>query len=693
MNHETQTKKPQFHLLPTDILQTISISGASLWTDPQWQLDNQTPGLSDCQSKIRWDVNLPDGTSLLDPQWADLLDSLRRFTWSLLVDPREGKSFKNTSMGMHSHMICHLVRWMAGNGYQRICELDNDASWEYVEHVCDLAAGDDDGEPTVSVVWQKLHIVTLLHKQSLALADAGILPMPEPPFDGRSPFDVAKEVAVRVVGRIPPLPDAVALATMTAAERMVGTPAEDVIKLQDIYLAAYQNGGPGTHLGPGNSLPCRAHAARLAVAPFIFSTLPNETTPWHAPIDTQPRRGKGEKNCVLDIRELINDIRNACVIVLQSHVGQRISEVVGLKAGIDAETRLPSCIILRTSRTGLNTVFYLKGLVSKIHSKEMEWVIGARPVGSSYLPPPVRALTVLERLYRPWREMGELDDLIVSFTASQGLPKVKQSIGRPYSGKICIGQQDFLRRYVDFGVLGNDPEVEGYRDGRGLRTHQWRKTFALWVIRTDPRMLPHLSQHFKHLSLAMTEQGYIGNDPELIEAMDAVRQQLTVRLFFEAATGQKAFAGHMAELVEEHRATLANLVTGKEDVDARKSVGQWVVENDLRIWFAEHGNCLLALRPEAARCHQIGGTGHWRNGRPNFEIREPSVCVGCECFLIDGGHAEFWRQRYQGNQRAVENAERIGRSGEFYVARQRARQAAAILRALGQPLPEVNNVA
>jgi hypothetical protein len=38
------------------------------------------------------------------------------------------------------------------------------------------------------------------------------------------------------------------------------------------------------------------------------------------------------------------------------------------------------------------------------------------------------------------------------------------------------------------------------------------------------------------------------------------------------------------------------------------------------------------------------------------------------------------------------NAELIGRGDEFYVARQRARQAAAILRALGHEVLEVSNV-
>ena len=677
------------HLLPESELHNIHVSPQSLWTDPQWRLENPTPGLSGMRSMVKWNIKLPDGSCLLDAQWSDLLDCFRRFVWSLLVDPREGKNFKVTSMATMSQVITSLVRWMVANHFQRISELDNDASWEYVEYVTEVTTQDEGDLPTVSVVWQKLHLITLLYKQSAALTEAGIEAMPEPPFDGRSPFDVAKEVSVQVNYRVPPLPDAVALPTMAAAERLIGIPADNVISLQEIYLAAYLQGGPGNHIGPGESLPCRGNAARMAVASFHFSTLSGEPAPWHSAINTR-RRGK-KNDFVSEIRGLIMDVRNACIIVLQSHVGQRISEVLGLKAGINQETGLPSCIVLRTSRTGLNTVFYLRGLVSKIHSREMEWVIGARPTDSAYIPPPVRALAVLEQLYQPWRELGERDDLILSFTAGRGLPKSKTSIGRPYSSKIGLGQKDFLRRYVDLGVVGDNPEVDLYRDGRALRTHQWRKTFALYVIRTDSRMLPHISQHFKHLSLAMTEQGYIGNDPELIEAMDSVRQQLTARLFFEAATGKTTYAGHLATLIEEHRVMLAQLVQGKEATPAYLAVEKWVIENDLRIWFADHGKCLISLRPVLARCHQLGGTADWRNDRPNFELREPSVCAGCECFLIDGEHIEFWKQRYQTNHLAFINAERIGRGDEFYVARQRARQAAAILRALGHEILEVNN--
>ena len=194
MNQLSLHEQRHLHLLPEIELHNIPVSPQSLWTDPQWRFENPTPGLSGVRSTVKWNINLPDGSYLLDAQWSDLLDSLRRFVWSLLVDPREGKNFKVTSMVTMSQAITSLVRWMVANHFQRISELDNDASWEYVEYVTEVTTQDEGDLPTVSVVWQKLHLITLLYKQSAALTEAGIEAMPEPPFDGRSPFDVAKEV-------------------------------------------------------------------------------------------------------------------------------------------------------------------------------------------------------------------------------------------------------------------------------------------------------------------------------------------------------------------------------------------------------------------------------------------------------------------------------------------------------------------
>src|SRR3546814_12654076 len=59
---------------------------------------------------------------------------------------------------------------------------------------------------------------------------------------------------------------------------------------------------------------------------------------------------------------------------------------------------------------------------------------------------------------------------------------------------------------------GASGEVRTWR----LSPHQFRKTFAKWVGAASDGSLYALKQHFKHLSLAMTD-GYVGSDVELYE--------------------------------------------------------------------------------------------------------------------------------------------------------------------------------
>ncbi len=73
----------------------------------------------------------------------------------------------------------------------------------------------------------------------------------------------------------------------------------------------------------------------------------------------------------------------------------------------------------------------------------------------------------------------------------------------------------------------------------------------MYVIRTDSRMLPAVSQHFKHVSLAMTEQGYLGDDVELLGVMEDTATRETARMLCELATGKTVAGGKMVQMIRE----------------------------------------------------------------------------------------------------------------------------------------------
>jgi len=403
------------------------------------------------------------------------------------------------------------------------------------------------------------------------------------------------------------------------------------------------------------------------------------------------------------MRNLIQDTRDAAVLVLQGLVGLRINEVCGLDGSWNEATELPECVSKVPSRTGLHDLYFLKGLLAKTREapEEVQWILGSTPraipglplAQAADLPLPVRALIVLERLYRPWRQLGGTDRVIVSFLNRKGLPKAGTSIGPIKAEALRKAQKNFVHDYVDLTSLpdtsarGEDLAI--YRNTRGtcLRTHQWRKSFAHYALLTRSSLLPAVSQHFKHLSLAMTEQGYIISDPYLRSAVNDAFAASTASFFYEASTG-KRLAGRLGELLAQHREELAKLATGDKETTYR-NIARWVATHNLRIFHAEYGKCCIGLRPTEARCHELSGTTSWMNQTPNFAMRAPPICAGCRCFAIDADNAPFWRDRYIENERTYRQAEVAGCADEYPVARERSEQARAILKMIGLDVPEV----
>ncbi len=706
------------------------VSSQSQWGERFWQLDNETAGARAEVSRLHWDVALPDGSCLTDPQWAAQLDAFKRFTWSLFTDENKyyGRPLKPASASLLSTGIGYLARWMIRRNFLSFSELDNAASEVFLDdmadetaladlqptpieetmpdHEDDEASGADGVGMSVSQVWRRVSIWLQLWRQAGVLREAGIAALPEPPFNGRSAKQVSRDIATRAASLIPPLPDEVALPIMNAAHRMTGLPAEEVIRLHEMYAEGVQaaiNDGQKWR-NPQNDRGLRA------VKGFQFSVLPGEMQPWHSPLnqaevnDFWPTYKKGYTPSTVSgsqlLRSLVCSIRDACAIVIQSETGLRVSELCGLEPGIDQESGLPTSVRVRRSYSGLNELFYVDGRLFKTvpTSERVEWLVGSRPVGSKEIPAPVRALRVLTRLLDPWRKLARDPEiartLFVQPAGIHGMPG-KSGIGITYEDMILVGQRQFVYRYVDLSKLPDrnrrGEDLAAYRENRGLRlrTHQWRKTFARYICGTDSRMLPAVSRHFKHLTLAMTEEAYLGKNPALQDAYESNINQSTARILYENARGKPAQAGRMAKVIDEHRAEIQALIANKDERDGRRDIQKWVEQNRLQIFFAPHGKCFVRLDPVGARCHEVGQTVHWLNEEPDYAIRHPSLCAGCSCFLVDKENEEFWLQRYLDNYRAFLQGASAGKASDYRIARERADQAAAILQALKVPLPEV----
>jgi len=708
---KTTVNKP-LHVLPKAELAMAMVSSVSRWADASWTFDNAAPGVSG-SSTVYWAVELDDGSILTDAVHEHLLDWLKRFVWSLLAEPSARFPLGPGSMGTLSVGVRRFARWMVKEGLALPSELDPVVVDGFVEDLPRMLFDeveneeaeeddtDDGAEETggvalsFNVVRGTIRVPALIWQQRDALLAAGIAPMPSAPFAGKSAHEIASSVARVVRGWIPPLPDEIAIPVLNQATRMIGEPAIDAQQLLEACLAKRLQSRTAIYGGKSREVGIfpKQQAQRKAAERFVFSTILGEHEPWH-PRLVRPNGDTPEMHAVMtQVRHIVQGVCTAAVIVVQSTAGMRISEICGLPAGVDAATGLPNCIRIEESATGLNEVFLCRTLLSKTEEtpRNVDWVVGMRPKGSDEVPLAVRAIVVLDDLLAPYRAWAGTDRLLVSLHPSQGLPLSAERVGRATGGILRQNIKDFVVRWVDLSMLPDqsahaveDDDLVKWRESKGriIRTHQFRKMWAGFALQVDPRLLPVIQMHFHHLSQAMTEGGYIGNNRLQVAPLSTVRAQQTNLLMFEMATGKSLAAGRMGEQVGEHIAELRARIQDLPRTAAWRETVRFVNDFDLRLWFAPHGKC-LPLVPMAMRCHDLAGTASWLNREPNYSTRQPSVCAGCSCFILDSRHRGFWEMRYVENWVAYKNAERCGIGGQFRVVRDRASQAAVLLTRIG----------
>lgn len=688
-------------------VQNHPVSSISRWNDKRWTLDNPTPGTEQSTSTIAWNLALSDGTNLCDPCNADMLDWLRRFVWSLFVSPGDGAT--RLAPGTASQITVGLstfVFWMNENAYRMPHELDRAALDGYLDDLPkmldsrDEESDDDEGESIgYSPAYLRVRIPWLIWRQREALRAGGVVPMPLQPWGGESADSLAKRISTKVRGWVQPLPDEVAIPIMNKAAWFLGTPAEDVIALQAACLAAFERGFKSSR---GNRVESNrvggARAQLPVVEAFRFRTIRGDTTSWCEPLGSSVTVSGA--NPLYRLRKLVDAVVTAAVIAVQAGTGMRVSEICGLTAGVNSESGLPECVRVEESSSGLNEVFIVTTLLSKGEEspRKVDWVIGMRPYGNTDLPIPILALIILDRLLAPYRLMAKTDRLLVSLGAQNSLPRSLKTVAVIITRNIRDNVKNFVEHWVDLSQLPAQSEhyiVENNlvpwkeSKGRMIKTHQFRKMFASFAFGVDARLLPALQMHFHHLSEAVTEGGYLGRNPIQLEPLEAVQRQQVTLLMYEAATGRSLLAGRQGEHLTGHISELSERIAGKSNTDGWREAVSFVDKYDLRMRFVPHGKC-LPLVPVKMRCHELAGTVSWLNKEPNYDTREPNVCAGCFCFLIDKRNVGFWHDRYIQNRTSFLQAKARGEEKEFRVVRERARQARVLLIKLEVDVAEID---
>ncbi|NTE86109.1 hypothetical protein [Agrobacterium rubi] len=624
----------------------------SLWFDDWWDYRNSTAG---AKSKgVNW-FGYFTPAQKHDPVCRALVDQGRRILDALRFSDRARRRKDSSIFEIAASSLRYLMHWMYINDVRSFSEMTPDQVGWFIEDVMKeqqdefvrrLAQGDSDDPAedargvSATVLERYLTVIVDVYNLGPEFTELPELVMAAHPLRGISPYEVATEYGIVTSGWIPPVPDQVLHPLLEVAHRWVDTYSVDVLFAQDAYLTAFKNLGKTM---PKNT-PRSIQAALRAVK---FDARGNLPTTWRPPLGRATARDGSAKRrgITIELRNLHYDLRNAATVVLQAETGIRVSEVAGITVDGRDENGWPSCLEVRHSSTGLYDLYVLKGRIFKgspdPNGTEVEWILGAKPVGANSIPGPVKAILVLDALFKPWRERFGLNALIVSLGQGRGIPVETPENCEIRSTSIRDGQNDFLRDYVTVPV-----EFSKWR----LTTHQFRKSFAQDVVRIDDTLIPAVRDHFKHMSDFVVESAYLGTDPRLLGLINDVATREAARLIVGTLFESQPLAGKMAELIKSRKKHFREVCSSARTNEGRINLLTIALDLDeIRFFSSEHADCFF--RAHFALCHKdFLGEFDPNAKRPLGAYRTPKNCGDCPNGVKSRVHLPFWRERLRSYQ-------------------------------------------
>lgn len=575
------------------------------------------------KKRINWCIKLPDGRMLTDPEHADLLESSKDFIWSLFTQPIEGRQRPTMStLTTKFQDLIPLLCWMVKMEHHCFADI----SGQTMDYVQTTRLNKNGKKAADSTVIHRLIIIEQLYHQRENINDA-LQVHPWPEETAHSLAGVSQTSAHRKP-KTEFIPDIVATQLAEVSLNYVQKLAPMIIQAKESAGAA---GAEKIIAGFSKNVSERAHTAIAREMGFDDANDLN-----------------AEGNC----------LRTACYIIICMFSGIRDSEMMSI--GDD-------CVVPGKSRDGTTDVLWLHGTIYKTGMHPKKWLV----------PPVVEeAVKVLTRLTEPLRnilrqEEAEIEARLELSIATQKAKLVKRlDAVRKYKNKLFLGKKNnvisvfsgtsmrrSLKRFCsDHCVRGEDGH--DYR----LHSHQFRRTYARFIARSELGDLMTLRDHFGHWSIDMTVSYADGGaddyeiDMELLEMITA-----------EKLSRQK-------EVMSGYLDSNEPLANG----------GYWLKEWRSTVRTAANKEALIA---EYAGTITLNGTGHsWcvgnakGNGCGGLCVFEAQMCVDCNYGIIGQEHRPIWQGIYDQQNEALA-LDDIGPGGRAR-AQQILESAAKVLRQL-----------
>lgn len=605
-----------YHNWTNDELASITLPGGCKWFAERWDFPRETPGLARASYRVDWRCRLANDTLLTDIQNGPLLDACRRIVWCWLYQPSTGKTPKYNVVKTIEGKLFAFLRWLTSRGQYDFSQLNADLARQYIDYIAAwmIDEADVDGRdprsrrrPKVeSAVLGYVRVLHVIYNARSALVAVG-LPSPEEkdPLAGVTAGSIARSLASAEKQPIKEISDNIFAKIVNHSYNAITSEScERTIILWNRVIELSPD-FDGTNAD-----------AILTEAGWVAFLKERD-------IDLS----SGLFNAV---RAHLNELIASAAIIIQSLTAMRPSELAGLTycANVDHDEAINpeelGCVKVFLSADGLFEIFRLSGFVYKSRQSQepVEWVLGLRPLGSKYLPPPVEAVYVVARLFHSWRIVGEQTAL---FLQPQSITAVSEILS------------DWMRGWQTRVISQVCSEAE--LKGQAVTPRVWRKSFARYMFRYNADLLPAICNHLQHTSMAITERSYIKPNPGTIDVWMNVAVEQAGTFIAEIIAGQLQIVGPVQEAVDMLKSSieprLGNLnATSRQTICAdaarRKCISLFESHFGFCVFRSDGASCLLA--------DEIGIT-------PAFRSRTPEFCKNCKNFAVSPAHLPYWVRR------------------------------------------------
>jgi len=537
---------------------------------------------------INWKVELPDGQSLLDTKHIRLRESAKDFIWSLFAAPIEGK--KRPTMGTlvaRFDVLIPLLRWMVSQNLDQFKQLEG-RTLEYVRFAgLNQKTG---AKVSASTLHYRLRIVECLYLQRTKIKDA--LQSHPWPFETAMTLSGIKRSASHRRPTTSMIPDKVAIQLARVAIEYVDQRFPEIMKAKNTCEEV------------GASVITRHRQKRTDAKTSTAKSL--GYTGMH------------------EVSRLSLHVRTACYIIIDMFSGIRNSEMTSLET---------NCISRSKSRDGSTDVIWLHGTIYKTGLRAKKWIV----------PDVVaRAVNVLEELTAHLREelRTQIPILETALSKSQNSIERTKITKRLYKARkqcdklflINSSKQTKEISVISGKATNSDLKLfckehdiyESLGIPYRLHSHQFRRTYAMFVARAELGDLLSLREHFGHVSMDMTTH------------------------YLEGATDQFEVDTELLNMVsEEKNARQKDIV--KELLISEEPLANgthWLKNWRSAVRTATNKEALIA---EYAGTLTLNGTGHsWcvgnakGNGCGGLCVFEAQLCVDCHYGIIGQEHRPIW---------------------------------------------------